>query len=186
MNSTRAAAALCVLTVAAGCQQMPAEGRGMSSAIPECGGEPPAAVAETFYRELVVLDPRGLPSTDDVQALGPLLSSGMRESIARARGRQQAEIDARPDDKPSFVEGSLFTSLFEGPTAVLSVTADATSPTRVRIALEHAPASQDATRWTDRALMRCEGGRWRVDDIEFGGDWDFAAQGRLREALDAE
>ena len=47
-------------------------------------------------------------------------------------------------------------------------------------------AGQGDVRWRDHALMRCEHAKWRVDDIEFGGDWDFASDGRLRDALDAE
>lgn len=184
MKVTRIALGLVVSLVAAGCQQMPARGAGEPATSAACEGASPVDAAETFYRQVVALNPRGLPSADEMRTLGPLLSSGMQASIAHARVRQQAGIAASPDDKPPFIEGSLFTSLFEGPTAVLSADADPAAPTRVAVEMTY--AGQGDARWRDHALMRCENAQWRVDDVEFGGDWDFASDGRLRDALDAE
>ena len=184
MTLARIALALVVSLGAAACQQTPTRDAGVSSTSAACAGASPVDAAETFFRQVVRLNPRGLPSSDEMRTLGPLLSSGLQASIARARVRQQAEIAASPDEKPSFIEGSLFTSLFEGPTAVLSATADPAAPTRVTV--EMAYTAQATTRWRDQALMQCESGGWRVDDIAFGGDWDFASTGRLRAALDAE
>lgn len=171
-----------VLVAVAGCQQTPVRDNDVSAVT--CAGASPVDAAEAFYRQVVALNPRGLPSADDMRTLGPLLLSGMQASIARARVRQQSELAASPGDKPSFIEGSLFTSLFEGPTAVLSATAD--PDVTARVSVEMAYAGQGGARWRDSAVMRCEGARWRVDDIAFGGDWDFASGGRLRDALDAE
>jgi hypothetical protein len=182
MSGARAVGAFVATLVVAGCQQMPVRGDVESAAA--CAGASPVDAAATFYRQVVALDPRGLPSADAMRTLGPLLTSGMRASIAGARLRQQSDIAASPDDKPSFIEGSLFTSLFEGPTAVLSAAADPAAPTRVAVELAH--AGQGDARWRDHALMRCEDAQWRVDDIAFGGDWDFASTGRLRATLDAE
>ena len=184
MNGARIALALVASVAAAGCQQMPTREGSVAAMSAACAGASPVDAAETFYRQVVALNPRGLPSADAMRTLGPLLSSGMQASIARARVRQQAEIAAFPDDKPSFIEGSLFTSLFEGPTAVLSAQADPAASTRVAVEMRY--AGQGDARWRDHALMRCENAQWRVDDIEFGGDWDFASDGRLRDALDAE
>ncbi|MFL6588009.1 MAG: hypothetical protein ACJ8GV_14130 [Luteimonas sp.] len=184
MKLARIALALVVSLGAAACQQMPTRDASASAKSAACAGASPVDAAETFYRQVVALNPRGLPSADEMRTLVPLLSSGMQASIARARVRQQAEIAASPDDKPSFIEGSLFSSLFEGPTAVLSAEADLAAPTRVAVEMTY--VGQGDARWRDHALMRCENAQWRVDDIEFGGDWDFASDGRLRDALDAE
>ena len=67
---------------------------------------------------------------------------------------------------------------------MLSAEADPAVPTRVAVEMTY--AGQGDARWRDHALMRCENAQWRVDDVEFGGDWDFASDGRLRDALDAE
>ena len=184
MSGVRAVLVLGAALVAAGCQQMPARDADVAASSAACAGASPVEAAETFYRQVVTLNPRGLPSIEEMRTLGPLLSSGMQTSIARARVRQQAEVAAFPDDKPSFIEGSLFTSLFEGPTAVLSAQADPAAPTRVGVEMTY--AGQGSARWRDHALMRCENAQWRVDDIAFGGDWDFASTGHLRAALDAE
>ncbi|VXB93562.1 conserved exported hypothetical protein [Luteimonas sp. 9C] len=183
MTIARITLALVVSLAAAGCQQMAARGNAVATAPAACAGASPVDAAETFFRQVVTLNPRGLPSAEAMRTLGPLLSSGMQASIAHARVRQQAEIAASPDDKPSFIEGSLFTSLFEGPTAVLSAEADPAAPTRVAVGMRYAGEAE--TRWRDHALMRCENAQWRVDDVELGGDWEFASGGRLRDALDA-
>lgn len=184
MTLARIALALVVSLGAAACQQTPTRDAGASATSAACADASPVDAAETFFRQVVRLNPRGLPSAGEMRTLSPLLSSGMQTSIARARVRQQAGVAASPGDKPSFIEGSLFTSLFEGPTAVLSAAADPAAPTRVAVEMTY--AGQGDARWRDHALMRCEHARWRVDDIEFGGDWDFASDGRLRDALDAE
>jgi len=68
---------------------------------------------------------------------------------------------------------------------VLAATpADAVQPALVAVSLEY--AQDETVRWQDRLLLLCEGGRWRVEDVRFGGDWDFANRGSLRQALDAE
>jgi hypothetical protein len=31
--------------------------------------------------------------------------------------------------------------------------------------------------------MLREDGRWKLDDVEYGGSWDFASRGRLSDSL---
>ena len=52
------------------------------------------------------------------------------------------------------------------------------------VELQHAgTADKTATRWSDKIYLVRSNGRWVVDDIEFGGDWQFMHKGRLRELL---
>ena len=44
----------------------------------------------------------------------------------------------------------------------------------------------EPVRWKDDVLMLCEAGKWRIDDVAYGGDWDFSMKGRLREGLEAQ
>ncbi|MCY7312406.1 MAG: hypothetical protein LH491_01980 [Pseudoxanthomonas sp.] len=185
MSRSRPALGLLALLAIAGCQQMPVRDASDAAPVTDCSAAATAPAAEAFYRQIVELNTRGLPSMTELVTLGPLMSFGLQASIERARGRQQAMMIARPQDKPDFIEGSLFTSLFEGPTRVLAATpADAVQPALVAVSLEY--AQDETVRWQDRLLLLCEGGRWRVEDVRFGGDWDFANRGSLRQALDAE
>ena len=90
MKLARIALALVVSLGAAGCQQMPTRDAGTTATSAACAGASPVDAAETFYRHVVTLNPRGLPSADEMRTLGPLLSFDMQASIAQARVRQQA------------------------------------------------------------------------------------------------
>ena len=182
--SRRAAAVACFALLAAGCAPDTAVQVADPVSADGCDPATTAAVASGFYREIVARNPRGLPSSSDMRALAPLLSSDLQTAIEAARVRQRAAMEARPDEKPPFVEGSLFTSLFEGPTSVVSAEADAGTPARVAVTLQYDGGGSST--WTDHLQLRCEDARWRVDDVAFGGDWAFASQGSLRAALDAE
>jgi hypothetical protein len=37
--------------------------------------------------------------------------------------------------------------------------------------------------WTDTVRLVREDGAWRIDDVAYGGQWDFANTGTLRESL---
>ena len=136
----------------------------------------------------------GLNSPDGFgnEPWGLALSGGSIRSATFALGVLQALAKAKLLSRFDYLStvsgggylGSLFTSLFEGPTAVLSAEADPAAPTRVAVEMTY--VGQGDARWRDHALMRCENAQWRVDDVEFGGDWDFASDGHLRDALDAE
>ena len=144
-----------------------------------CKNSDAAQAARDFYARIMTDAASGLPSKESMGALAPLMTASMRAAIEKARVRQQAFITAHPDEKPDFIEGSLFTSLFEGPTALESATA-------VEVGFVHAQAGSETFRWKDQALLRCEQERWRLDDVRYGGDWDFASKGQLKQALESE
>ncbi|MBI2566388.1 MAG: DUF3828 domain-containing protein [Candidatus Schekmanbacteria bacterium] len=148
--------------------------------------ETPGLAAAAFYAERLDLGFTGLPGRRDMRSLAPRISRRLASALAAARREQETFASENPGEKPPWIEGDLFSSLFEGPTAV-SV-GDATllrDRAEVVVELTHvSPAGSHAqTRWTDKVLLVLESGQWRVDDIEYGGVWDFAAQGRLVEAL---
>ena len=146
-----------------------------------------AQAARDFYARIMADAVRGLPSKENMSTLAPLMTASMRAAVEKARVRQQAFMAAHPDEKPDFIEGSLFTSLFEGPTAVESASAVANdNGAVVEVGFVYAQAGAETFRWKDQALLRCEQGRWRLDDVRYGGDWDFASKGQLKQALESE
>ena len=152
-----------------------------------CKNSDAAQAARDFYARIMTDAASGLPSKESMGALAPLMTASMRAAIEKARVRQQAFITAHPDEKPDYIEGSLFTSLFEGPTALESATAVANGDGAVvEVGFVHAQAGSETFRWKDQALLRCEQERWRLDDVRYGGDWDFASKGQLKQALESE
>lgn len=152
-----------------------------------CKSGDAAQAARDFYARIMADSSSGLPSTESMAKLAPLMTSSMRAAVEKARVRQQAFIVAHPDEKPDFIEGSLFTSLFEGPSALESASAVANGDGAVvEVGFVHSETGSETFRWKDQALLRCEQGRWRLDDVRYGGDWDFASKGQLKQALESE
>jgi hypothetical protein len=131
----------------------------------------------------------GAPTDADLQRLAPYLSADLMEGLRRARALRDAAATAYPGEKPPFADGSLFTSLFEGPTSFVvardsllrdpkGVVPDDYADHLVTVRFTHASPS-DTARWEDRVLVTRSGNRWVVADIRYGGTWDFAAQGSL-------
>src|SRR6478735_9272233 len=77
----------------------------------------PAAVTDTFYKRYIAYQMRGLPSEKQVTMLAPLFSNEIMKMIAADRAQQKTFIKQHPDEKPPWVEGDLFSSLFEGSTS---------------------------------------------------------------------
>lgn len=156
---------------------------------PGCGDDP-ARAALDFYRYLVVHGDSGLPSPEEMQGLSGYLSQRLTTAIESARVRQQALMGDHPDDKPPFIEGSLYTSAFEGATAIerAKVLANkAGQEARVRVYLRYDDDQADSKpfRWHDQLRLRCESGRWRVDDVMAEGTWGFGNHGSLRDGLES-
>lgn len=155
---------------------------------PALAAEGPAEVVGRLYQAYLDVRPEGLPTPAQMERFTPLLSPRLVRLIEEAR-RYQADYARRnPDDKPPFVEGCLFASLFEGPTAfeVERVEAQAGGSQLVRVKLSYVDAQQPKQpplRWTDAVFVRQERGRFLVDDVEFRGQWAFKPSGKLSELL---
>lgn len=158
-----------------------------------CSPPPATADATTPVRALfAALDSApvfGAPTDADLQRLAPYLSADLMERLRQARALRDAAATAFPGEKPPFADGSLFTSLFEGPTSFAvgldsllrdpkGVVPDDYADHLVTVRFTHASPS-DTARWEDRVLVTRSGNRWVVADIRYGGSWDFAARGSL-------
>jgi hypothetical protein len=153
---------------------------GLGYAMP--GAKPPeapeAVVAAVYVRSL-----RGLPTGREWQELKPRLSQDFVAAIARAQALQAREIAENPGEKPSWIEGDFFSSLFEGPDShKIGPALVHGERAEVPVACSHSEGGA-TIRWSDRFLLVREGGRWRIDDVMFGGTWDFASKGSLKAAL---
>ena len=145
--------------------------------------DPPATVAENLYTILRDERVSGAPTAEQLKRLAPLLSDTLHALLASAERMRQDDILRHPGAKPSFAEGDLFSSLFEGPSNFRVLDEQPGSPHRVNMILTYNWEGA-STSWSDHVVLIQEDGRWVVDDVEYGGQWDFAAQGSLRSSLE--
>ena len=143
----------------------------------------PEAAVQGFYALRLKLAITGAPAPKELAQLAPFLGEELRDLLAQARKRHDDDVARTPADKPSFSEGELFSSLFEGPTS-FEVGADEATGDVHRISVQLAyDLHRPVTSWTDKVVVKAEAGKWVVTDIEYGGSWAFGNKGSLVSAL---
>jgi hypothetical protein len=146
----------------------------------------PQQAVQSFYAVYLKSHTTGLPDSKKLNQLKPYLSQHLVALILQAREEQQRYIKKYPDDKPPWIEGDLFSSLFEGPTAC-TVAAGAITSDRARVMVRFTyndPKTPGRPfTWQDAVYLVKEHNTWVIDDIEYLGGWDFAPKGRLSESL---
>jgi hypothetical protein len=150
---------------------------------------PLATAAKGFYGVYQIFHPSdGIPDAADRAKYAPYVSASLNHLLAQA-GAAQDKFAASNKDTPPLIEGDIFTSNFEGATAVKigSCASDRASGT-CAIELTYHPGTagdpQDKPlHWIDTAHLVNEADGWRVDDIGYGGTWDFGNKGRMRDTL---
>jgi hypothetical protein len=151
-------------------------------ALGACRGDRPITASDVvvqFYTMKEAAGISGAPTPKDLTALRPFISDSLARLLARADSLRTADMTRAPDEKPSFVEGDLFSSLFEGPSAFVVMPAlDSTSPVRVPVEFTN-DAQKPKVRWVDTAIVVQQGGKWLLHDIRYGGTWDFGNKGAL-------
>jgi hypothetical protein len=142
-----------------------------------------AAVVQQFYRAAIADHVSGAPTAQQLATLAPYLSDTLHALLVAARKQNEADVARAPDEKPSFAEGDLFSSLFEGPNAIEVLADSARGPGRVATVRMTYAGANPALTWIDRVVLTRSGGRYVIDDVEYGGQWDFASKGTLRSSL---
>jgi len=141
------------------------------------------SVVQRFYATTIAQKVTGAPTSEQLAALSPYLSDTLRALLDAARRQNEAEAARAPDEKPSFADGDLFSSLFEGPNAVDVIADSARGDLRVATVQMTSTSANPPVTWTDRVVLRSHDGRLVIDDVEYGGTWDFANKGTLRASL---
>lgn len=169
LSTHRSAAALLVL-LASGCEQSP---------------PPPALpLASDFYQVYLTLPPGGVPDAPTRAKLAPLLSNELLQLLSDADAAEARYAASQTEPQPPLVQGDLFSSLFEGATGVeVKACKEIAEAAACDVLLTYAPAGQPPAQWRDILHLVWTEQGWRVDDIEYGGDWPFGNKGRLRTAL---
>ena len=144
----------------------------------------PPQVANSFYKEVRVKRISGLPEPARLKKLAPFLAPDLVTAFERAWREQQSFIRKHPDEKPPWIEGDLFSSLFEGVTTWKLGSAK-TDGERAQVPVNLTyTGGKNTQRWTDTLLLKHTSAGWKIDDIRMGGEWAFKAGGNtLRQTL---
>jgi hypothetical protein len=145
--------------------------------------ETPESVAQTFFDACVKSRVSGLPSEEQMKTFAPLLTSEVISLIEAARTEQAEFQKKNPEEKPPWIEGALFSSLFEGVTAYRLgeplVSGDKAS---IPVYWEYTEGGE-TSRWIDVLILARSGETWKVADIFFCAPWDFRSGPTLRAVL---
>ncbi|MCD8537184.1 MAG: hypothetical protein LRY56_06690 [Burkholderiaceae bacterium] len=152
-----------------------------------------AQAVQAFYSQVVKLQIFGVPTEEQLRALTPVISEKLAMLLRQARAAEHHLFARHGGAEPPLMQGALLVSLFEGANRFDSATP--TAEANVWQATLAYGQGVDTVQWVDRVWLvraqpqqhRSEAHRmsWVVDDIQFSGQWDFARQGRLSEALQA-
>jgi len=148
-----------------------------------------AADVKGFYAAYQTFHPSdGIPDAKGRARYAPYISAGLNTLLARGDAAEN-KFAAANKDSPPLIEGDLFTSNFEGATAFKVGTCSGDGKTgHCTVELTYDPGKtanpkDKPFQWTDTAYLVNGPGGWRVDDIGYGGNWDFGNKGRMRDTL---
>ena len=148
--------------------------------------ETPEAVAKTFFDAYVKFHVSGLPSEEQMKTFGPLLVPEIVTLLGAARAEQVEFQKKHPDEKPPWIEGALFSSLFEGVTAYrLGEPLESADKASIPVYWEYTEGGE-TSRWIDVVTLARSGETWKVSDIFFCAPWDFRPGASLKAELTAK
>lgn len=124
------------------------------------------AVSEELYDK---------PVNEDL--FSPELKKALQDAVnASNADMERIKKSKYPDDKPMLLEGSVFTSQYEGFTSYKIKKIHTADPSdqsvKVDVELENAGFSPK-TAWTDQVQLVKTDGTWKVDNIYFGDNPDI-------------
>ena len=148
-----------------------------------------AEAAAKFYDIRLSEKSGGVPEGDFRTRLRPVVSPALDSLFAQAAEAERRHTERTNNSEPPYLQGDIFSSLFEGATGyeIGKCETDAAALTATVVCdvmLAH-EAGDEPVQWTDRVVLVSDNGRWMVDDIRYGGDWDFASKGSLQPTLKA-
>jgi len=144
----------------------------------------PEKAAKAFYETYLAVQQAGIPDAAGRKKLHPLLSDTLNAALADAAHAEAAYAKKTEGDAPPLVEGDIFTSLFEGASSYKILSCDAQPKTAVcTVSLTGGSEDSADVSWQDKLVLVSSLHGWLVDDVQYGGNWDFGPKGTLQETL---
>ncbi|MBV8977998.1 MAG: hypothetical protein JO261_09375 [Alphaproteobacteria bacterium] len=148
-----------------------------------------ASVVNGFYGAYSGFHPSdGIPDAKGRAKYSPFISPAL-EALLSDGDRAEARFAKANKDSPPLIEGDLFTSNFEGATAYRVETCSASGRRgSCAVMLTYDPGKTNNAKdkpfsWTDTVYLVQTPAGWRVDDIGYGGTWDFGNKGKMSDTL---
>lgn len=164
------------------------------SAVAGCRPSAPSSPSETaaqFYTLLDGLGVDGVPDSLALDAVQPYLDSTLVRLLVEVRHANDEASRRAPGEKPPFVEGDLFGSLFEGNTS-FGIRSLAKRGDTTFAVMAFTNAMQPPTvKWTDtlvivpRTNAKPKSPQFVIADLRYGAGWDFGNRGSLIGSLRA-
>ncbi len=144
-------------------------------------GEKTDDTVKGLYSVYMEIKPIGIPDDVNLAKLSPYLSPKLTTLLKSADDAEKKYKAATKGEAPPMVEGDIFTSLFEGANSYRVATCEEKGDEASCIVNFQYSGRGDGedVRWKDTVYLVRSGGGWLVDDVGYGGDWDFAQKGRL-------
>ncbi len=151
--------------------------------VPACAQDAMTAAANAFYAASAKASTSGgIPDAATRARLQPLLSSGLNRMLADAAAAE-ARFNAKNKNSPPLIEGDIFSSLFEGPTAVkVGACRGDDKIAHCGATLTHQDRGQKPVTWVDTLRLVNEDG-WKIDDIAYDANFAFGNTGTLSDML---
>jgi hypothetical protein len=151
------------------------------------GDVSPTDAVSGFYRVHQESTQDGIPDAKLRAKYGPYISPQLDRLL---QDGQAAEARFAHDNRgsPPMVEGDLFSPNFEG-IGTFKVESCSTKAKiaqckmQLHFAAAHPRPQDKPVDWSDTVTLVQADGNWRVDDIAFGGNWDFGNHGTLKGTL---
>jgi hypothetical protein len=146
-----------------------------------------AQVVNGFYTVHHSTTQDGIPDAKVRAQYAPYISPALEKLLA-AGDAAESQYAKDNKDSPPLVEGDLFSPNFEGISS-FKVGACVTDAKGSHCALTghyaavHPRPQDKPVDWTDTVFLVKTQAGWRVDDIAYGGNWDFGNHGKLSETL---
>lgn len=146
----------------------------------------PQATVEAFYTLYLRYKVMGIPGGAMRANFKDVITPALDNALARADTAEASYAAATHNEVPPLFEGDLFSSLFEGATGYTlkdCAVEGATARCEVNLTYKDKIKAMTTT-WTDTLLLVDTATLgWRIDDITYGGQWDFGNKGRLTKVL---
>ncbi len=144
----------------------------------------PAQAANGFYAAYATFHPSdGIPDKAALAKYAPFISPTLHRLLAEGDAAE-IKFNKANKDSPPLIEGDLFSSMFEGATTyAIGACKSAAKTASCAVALTYDDKHRPAKHWTDTVYLVMTPDGWRVGDIGYGGNWDFANKGRLSATL---
>ncbi len=149
-------------------------------------GPPPSSpMVVAFYAMRIASHSTGAPKADELRQFAPFFSDTLTSLLRAAGALRDREAKRAPGEKPPYVEGDLYSSMFEGPTSFVQLQDSAAATQHKSVVRFTYVNSGQSYSWTDTVRLGRKGRVEVIEDIAYGGAGEFGNRGTLRTSLEA-